>query len=86
MIARLTSNLLCTALRKLVIIFLLLVFVPIGASAARYFWMGDGRGNWQTADRSSAGILPLRIPRHSFAFLGRALFGGGVFSRFTLGS
>jgi len=32
-------------LRKLVIIFLLLVFVPISASAARYFWMGDGRGN-----------------------------------------
>ena len=40
------------------IIFLLLVFVPIGASAARYFLAGDGRGNWQTADRSSAGILP----------------------------
>jgi len=45
-------------LRKLVIIFLLLIFVPIGASAARYFWIGDGRGNWQTADRSSAGLLP----------------------------
>jgi hypothetical protein len=41
-----------------VIIFLLLVFVPIGASAARYYWVGDGRGNWQTADRSSAGLLP----------------------------
>ena len=24
-----------------------------------YFLAGDGRGNWQTADRSSAGILPL---------------------------
>ena len=45
-------------LRKPVIIFLLLVFVPIGVSAARYFWVGDGRGNWQTADRSSAGLLP----------------------------
>jgi len=44
-------------LRQPVIIFLLLVFVPIGASAARYFWSGDGRGNWQTADRSSAGLL-----------------------------
>jgi Protein of unknown function (DUF3750) len=41
-----------------VIIFLLLIFGPIGASAARYFWIGDNRGNWQTADRSSAGLLP----------------------------
>jgi hypothetical protein len=32
--------------------------VPIAASAARYLWLGDGRGNWQTADRSSAGFLP----------------------------
>jgi Protein of unknown function (DUF3750) len=45
-------------LRKLVVIFLLLVFVPIGVSAARYFWAGDVRGTWQTADRSSAGLLP----------------------------
>jgi hypothetical protein len=41
-----------------VIIFLLLIFAPIGVSAARCFWMADGRGNWQTADRSSAGLLP----------------------------
>jgi hypothetical protein len=40
-----------------VVNFLLLVFAPIAASAARYFWLGDGRGNWQTADRSSAGLL-----------------------------
>ncbi|MDF0519788.1 DUF3750 domain-containing protein [Bradyrhizobium yuanmingense] len=39
------------------LIFLLLAFVPIAISAARYFWVGDGRGNWQTADRSSAGLL-----------------------------
>jgi hypothetical protein len=45
-------------LRKAVLTFLLLVFVPIGVSAARYLWVGDGRGNWQTADRSSAGLLP----------------------------
>ena len=45
-------------LRKPVIIFLLLVFVPIGVSAARYLWVGDGRSNWQTADRSSVGLLP----------------------------
>ena len=40
------------------VIFLLLVFVPIGISAAHYFWSGDVRGGWQTADRSSAGLLP----------------------------
>jgi hypothetical protein len=54
-------------LRKLVIIFLLLIFVPIGASAARYFWIGDGRRNWQTADRSSAGLLP--PPAHPEALI-----------------
>ena len=27
----------------------------------RYFWVGDGRGNWQTADRSSADLLPSAI-------------------------
>jgi hypothetical protein len=45
-------------LRKILIAFLLLLFAPIAASAARYFWLGDGRTNWQTADRSSAGLLP----------------------------
>jgi Protein of unknown function (DUF3750) len=45
-------------LRKLVIIFLLLIVVPIGISAGRYYWLEDHRGNWQTADRSSAGLLP----------------------------
>jgi hypothetical protein len=45
-------------LKKLLIVFLMLVFVPIAASATRYLWLGDGRGNWQTADRSSAGLLP----------------------------
>jgi len=39
-------------------IFLLLVFFPVGVSAGRY-WLGESRGNWQTADRSSAGLLPL---------------------------
>jgi hypothetical protein len=38
-------------LKKTVVIFLLLGFAPIAASAARYFWLGDGRGNWQTEDR-----------------------------------
>jgi Protein of unknown function (DUF3750) len=45
-------------LKKLLLLFFLLVFAPIAASAARYFAFGDGRGNWQTADRSSAGLLP----------------------------
>ena len=44
--------------KKPLIIFFLLVFVPLAASATRYFWLGDGRGNWQAADRSSAGLLP----------------------------
>ena len=47
-----------TPLKKPLLIFLFLVFAPLAASAARYFWLGDGRGNWQTADRSSAGLLP----------------------------
>jgi uncharacterized protein DUF3750 len=47
-----------SALKKLLIIFLVVVFVPIAASAIRYLWLGEGRGSWQTADRSSAGLLP----------------------------
>jgi Protein of unknown function (DUF3750) len=43
---------------KSVIILILLVFMPISLSAARYYWFGDRLGNWQTADRSSAGLLP----------------------------
>lgn len=45
-------------LKKLLLVLLFLVFAPIAASAVRYLWLGDGRGNWQTADRSSAGLLP----------------------------
>ena len=36
---------------------LLLLVVPIGASATKY-WLGDRSVNWQVADRTSAGILP----------------------------
>lgn len=43
---------------KSVIIFLVLIFFPVSVSAGRY-WLGENRGNWQTADRSSAGLLPL---------------------------
>jgi hypothetical protein len=45
-------------LKKPLLLILLLILTPIAASAARYLWLGDGRGNWQTADRSSAGLLP----------------------------
>jgi len=58
-------------LKKPLIIFLLLIFVPIAASAARYFWLGDGRGNWQTADRSSSGLLPPATPCPDANFFGR---------------
>lgn len=46
------------ALRRLFIIFLLLFLAPISWSATRYFLVEADRGNWQTADRSSAGLLP----------------------------
>ncbi len=45
-------------LKKPLIIFLLLIFFALSASAIRYLRFGDGRANWQTADRSSAGLLP----------------------------
>jgi uncharacterized protein DUF3750 len=45
-------------LKNPLLFFLLFLFVPVALSAARYFWLEDGRGNWQTADRSSAGLLP----------------------------
>jgi Protein of unknown function (DUF3750) len=44
-------------LRKVLIILLLLLFAPIAVSAAKYL-TGDRASNWQTADRSSAGLLP----------------------------
>jgi hypothetical protein len=55
-------------LKKTVVNFLLLVFAPIAASAARYFWLGDCRGNWQTEDRSSAGLL-LPATEHADALI-----------------
>jgi hypothetical protein len=39
------------------LIFALLILVPVTLSCIRYL-LGDRRGNWQTADRSSAGLLP----------------------------
>jgi hypothetical protein len=42
---------------KYLVVFLLLIIGPVVISAANYF-LGKRRGNWQTADRSSAGLLP----------------------------
>ncbi len=44
-------------LKKYVLLFFLMLFVPIAVSAANYLG-GERRDNWQTADRSSAGLLP----------------------------
>jgi hypothetical protein len=43
--------------RKTVIVFLFLLIAPIGASAVKYLF-GDRSVDWQSADRSSAGLLP----------------------------
>jgi hypothetical protein len=43
--------------RKTVIVFLFLLVVPIAASAVKYL-CGDRSVDWQSADRSSAGLLP----------------------------
>jgi Protein of unknown function (DUF3750) len=45
-------------LKKYVLLFFLLLFVPIAVSTASYLG-GDRRENWQMADRSSAGLLPI---------------------------
>jgi len=42
---------------KYLIVFLLVIIGPVVISAANYL-VGERRGNWQTADRSSAGRLP----------------------------
>jgi len=38
--------------------FLVLIFAPIGVSAASYFLSDRASANWYAADRSSAGVLP----------------------------
>ncbi len=43
-------------MKRYVFIFLLLIVTPITVSALNYLF-GDRRENWQTADRSSAGLL-----------------------------
>ncbi len=49
-------------------VFLLLVFVPIGISAAKYYLTTDDAVPWYDADRSSAGVLP-RITDHPEALV-----------------
>jgi Protein of unknown function (DUF3750) len=44
--------------KKVLITFLLFIIGPVLLSAGRYLLDMDKRGNWQTADRSSAGLLP----------------------------
>jgi hypothetical protein len=41
-----------------VLLLLSLIIAPVTVSTANYL-LGDRRGNWQTADRSSAGLLPI---------------------------
>jgi uncharacterized protein DUF3750 len=54
--------------KKSVLLLLLFIFGPIVVSAASYFAVGDRRGNWQTADRSSAGLL-LAASQHQDALV-----------------
>jgi hypothetical protein len=49
--------------KKYVLAFLLLIIALLTFSIANYF-LGDRRGNWQTADRSSAGLL-LKASEHA---------------------
>jgi Protein of unknown function (DUF3750) len=42
---------------KYFLVFQLLIIVPVVISAANYL-VGERRGNWQTADRSGARLLP----------------------------
>ncbi|MGA7804243.1 DUF3750 domain-containing protein [Bradyrhizobium sp.] len=64
------------------LIFLLLLLGPIAASTAAYL-LGDGRHDWQTADRSSAGLLP-RPAEHADAlirvFAARTVRWRGIFA------
>jgi hypothetical protein len=53
--------------KKYVFIFLVLIIAPLLISTANYL-LGDRRGNWQTADRSSAGLLPA-APEHPDALI-----------------
>jgi Protein of unknown function (DUF3750) len=49
------------------LVFCLLIAIPVALSAVNYL-LGDRRGDWQTADRSSAGLLP-NASRHPDAVI-----------------
>jgi hypothetical protein len=51
------SLLILPLVKKYVFLFLLLVIAPLVISTLNYL-LSDRRGNWQTADRSSVGLLP----------------------------
>src|ERR1700722_10616869 len=71
--------------KKYVLIFLFLIVAPLLVSTASYL-LGDRRGNWQTADRSSAGLLP-KPAEHSDAlirvFAARTVRWRGIFAVHT---
>src|SRR5882724_10814541 len=71
--------------KKYVFIFLMLIVIPLAVSAANYL-RGDRRDNWQTADRSSAGLLP-RASEHPDAlirvFAARTVRWRGIFAVHT---
>jgi hypothetical protein len=72
-------------LKKLVLIFLLLLLGPLAVSTVNYL-RGDRSVNWQTADRSSAGLLP-KPADHSDAlirvFAARTVRWRGIFAVHT---
>ncbi len=71
--------------KKYVLIFLLLILAPVSVSAANYL-LGGARGNWQTADRSSAGLLPNASAHPDALIRARARYAGAESSPFTAGS
>jgi len=71
--------------KRYLFIFILLVLVPLAYSAVIYL-LGERRENWQTADRSSAGLLP-KASDHSQAlirvFAARTVRWRGIFAVHT---
>jgi Protein of unknown function (DUF3750) len=71
--------------KKYGLFFLLLIIAPLTLSIANYL-LGDRRGNWQTADRSSAGLLP-KASEHPNALIrvyaARAVRWRGIFAVHT---
>jgi hypothetical protein len=71
--------------KRYVFVFLLLIIAPLTFSTANYL-PGDRRGNWQTADRSSAGLLP-KATEHPDAliriFAARTVRWRGIFAVHT---